>query len=54
MLSPFMWPRLVSSRIHHRLPSALAGFSPDEIRITAQQNRLTVAGSKTEPISRDQ
>ena len=33
----------------YRISVALAGFSPDEISITAQQNRLTVAGSKTEP-----
>jgi molecular chaperone IbpA len=28
--------------------SLVAGFSPDEINITAQQNRLTVTGSKAE------
>jgi molecular chaperone IbpA len=33
----------------YRISLALAGFSPDEITITAQQNKLTVAGSKTEP-----
>ena len=32
----------------YRICVALAGFSPDEISITAQQNRLTVAGSKAE------
>jgi molecular chaperone IbpA len=32
----------------YRISVALAGFSPDEISITAQQNRLTVAGSKAE------
>ena len=32
----------------YRISLALAGFSPDEITITAQQNRLTVAGSKAE------
>jgi molecular chaperone IbpA len=32
----------------YRISVALAGFSPDEIGITAQQNRLTVAGSKAE------
>ena len=32
----------------YRISLALAGFSPDEISITAQQNRLTVAGSKPE------
>src|SRR5712671_4129278 len=33
----------------YRISLALAGFSPDEITITAQQNRLTVAGMKTDP-----
>jgi molecular chaperone IbpA len=32
----------------YRISVALAGFSSDEISITAQQNRLTVAGSKAE------
>jgi molecular chaperone IbpA len=32
----------------YRISVALAGFGPDEISITAQQNRLTVAGSKAE------
>src|SRR6185295_14742984 len=36
----------------YRISLALAGFSPDEITITAQQNRLTVAGSKNEPKGR--
>ena len=31
-----------------RITLALAGFSPDEISITAQQNLLTIAGQKTE------
>jgi molecular chaperone IbpA len=35
----------------YRISLALAGFSPDEITITAQQNRLTVQGSKAEPSS---
>jgi molecular chaperone IbpA len=33
---------------HYRISLALAGFSPDEITITAEQNVLTVEGSKTE------
>jgi molecular chaperone IbpA len=33
---------------NYRIALALAGFSPDEVTITAQQNRLTVAGHKTE------
>jgi len=36
----------------YRISLALAGFSPDDITITAQQNRLTVAGGKTEPKGR--
>jgi molecular chaperone IbpA len=32
----------------YRISVALAGFTPDEISITAQQNRLTVAGNKAE------
>jgi molecular chaperone IbpA len=30
----------------YRISLALAGFSPEEISITAQQNRLTVTGNK--------
>jgi molecular chaperone IbpA len=33
----------------YRIALAVAGFSPDEIAITAQQNKLTVAGRKGEP-----
>jgi molecular chaperone IbpA len=32
----------------YRISLALAGFSPDDIAITAQQNRLTVTGRKAE------
>jgi len=32
----------------YRISLALAGFSPDESNITAQQNRLAVSGSKAE------
>jgi molecular chaperone IbpA len=32
----------------YRISLALAGFSPDQITITAQQNRLTIAGQKPE------
>lgn len=31
---------------HYRISLALAGFSPDEVSITAEQNVLTVEGSK--------
>ena len=33
---------------HYRISLALAGFSPDEITITAEQNVLTVEGSKAQ------
>jgi molecular chaperone IbpA len=33
---------------HYRISLALAGFSPDEVAITAEQNVLTVEGSKAE------
>ncbi|MGI8525143.1 MAG: Hsp20 family protein [Pseudolabrys sp.] len=32
----------------YRISLAIAGFSPDDITITAQQNLLTVAGNKAE------
>jgi molecular chaperone IbpA len=32
----------------YRISLALAGFSPDEVTVTVQQNRLTVAGQKAE------
>jgi molecular chaperone IbpA len=37
-----------------RISLALAGFSPDDITITAQQNLLTVAGRKTSNQKADQ
>ena len=33
---------------HYRISLALAGFSPDEIAITAEQNVLTIEGSKAQ------
>ena len=33
---------------HYRISLALAGFTPDEVTITAEQNVLTVEGSKTQ------
>ena len=33
----------------YRVSLALAGFSPEEVSITAQQNLLTVTGEKTPP-----
>ena len=33
---------------HYRISLALAGFTPNEVTITAEQNMLTVEGSKTQ------
>ncbi len=33
---------------HYRISLALAGFSPDEVTITAEQNVLTVEGAKAQ------
>lgn len=33
---------------HYRISLALAGFSPDEVTITAEQNVLTVEGAKSQ------
>jgi len=33
---------------HYRISLALAGFAPDEVTITAEQNVVTVEGSKTQ------
>lgn len=37
----------------YRITLALAGFSPEEISITAQQNLLTIAGQKSEGSKQD-
>ena len=37
----------------YRVVLALAGFTPDEITITAQQNLLTVSGQKPKPADKD-
>jgi molecular chaperone IbpA len=37
----------------YRISLAVAGFSPDDIAITAQQNLLTVVGRKSDPASQD-
>jgi molecular chaperone IbpA len=37
----------------YRVTLALAGFAPEEIEITAQQNLLTVAGQKPQPAEKD-
>src|SRR6201993_3170944 len=32
----------------YRISMALAGFTPDQLTVTAQQNRLTIAGKKND------
>ncbi len=44
---PFNLERLAEDR--YRITLAVAGFSREEIEITAQQNLLLVAGKKAEP-----
>lgn len=41
------------SEDHYQISLALAGFNPDEIAITAEQNVLTVEGSKANEAKRD-
>jgi molecular chaperone IbpA len=38
---------------HYQVSLALAGFTPDEIAITAEQNVLTVEGRKADEANRD-
>jgi molecular chaperone IbpA len=38
---------------HYQISLALAGFSPDEIAVTAEQNVLTVEGRKADEANRD-
>ena len=38
---------------HYQISLALAGFSPDEIAVTAEQNVLTVEGRKPDEAKRD-
>ena len=38
---------------HYQISLALAGFSPDEIAVTAEQNVLTVEGRKADEAKRD-
>src|ERR1700755_3394714 len=38
---------------HYQISLALAGFSPDEISVTAEQNVVTVEGDKAEKTDRD-
>ena len=48
---PFNLERLAEDR--YRITLAIAGFKPDEIDITAQQNLLVVAGKKAEDGTND-
>ena len=36
-----------SSEDHYRITLALAGFAPDDVNVTAEQNTLTIEGRKT-------
>jgi molecular chaperone IbpA len=38
---------------HYQIALAVAGFTPNEISVTAEQNVLTVEGTKTEKTSHD-
>ncbi len=49
---PFNLERIAQDR--YRITLAVAGFTRDEIAITAQQNLLLVAGKKDEPASEGQ
>ena len=49
---PFNLERLAEDR--YRITIAVAGFKPDELDITAQQNLLTVAGKRKEEAEKDQ
>ena len=45
------YPPYDSERVgedHYQISLALAGFTPDEVSITAEQNTLTVEGRKAE------
>jgi molecular chaperone IbpA len=42
-----------ASEDHYRISLALAGFSPDEVTITAEQNVLTVEGNKSQKAGTD-
>ncbi|WP_309775273.1 Hsp20 family protein [Nitrobacter vulgaris] len=41
------------SEDRYRISLALAGFSPDEIAVTAEQNVLSIEGRKTEAANKD-
>ena len=48
---PYNIERLAEDR--YRIALAVAGFSPDEIAITAEQNVVTIEGDKTEKTDRE-
>jgi molecular chaperone IbpA len=50
-LSPYNIERLADDRYQSSL--AIAGFSPDEVSITAEQNVVTIEGSKAEKAERE-
>ncbi|PDT77392.1 Hsp20 family protein [Bradyrhizobium sp. C9] len=48
---PYNIERLAEDR--YQIALAVAGFSPDEISVTAEQNVLTIEGNKVEKADRD-
>jgi molecular chaperone IbpA len=48
---PYNIERLAEDR--YQITLAVAGFSPDEISITAEQNVVTIEGGKTEKAERE-
>src|SRR5207244_7249924 len=48
---PYNIERLAEDR--YQISLAVAGFSPDEISVTAEQNVVTIEGSKSEKIERE-
>ncbi len=48
---PYNIERLADDR--YQISLAVAGFSPDEISVTAEQNIVTIEGSKTEKTQRE-
>jgi molecular chaperone IbpA len=48
---PYNIERLADDR--YQISLAVAGFAPDDISITAEQNVVTIEGSKTEKAERD-
>jgi molecular chaperone IbpA len=48
---PYNIERLAEDR--YQITLVVAGFSPDEIAITAEQNLITIEGGKTEKAQRE-